>query len=232
MAQPAKPEIDDVDPAFAEFTGSEITVLAHYYRAEIYRSTIWRQRLDTTTNWSVVTTGLALSLVYSTPEASPFPMLLVGILVTVFLLLESERYRYFNVWRARCRLLETDLMVPMLRGEGMHRDGKWNELLANDLGKPHYHVSFLMALGRRLRKNYFYIYLIQAVAYFSKVIIHPDAVEGLEELFGRAAVGPLPGSAIIAAGVVFHGTWIIVAIATWQMDLARRRGKGVLIAKH
>ena len=35
-----------------EFSAAEITGLAHLYRGEVYRSTVWRTRLDTTTNWS------------------------------------------------------------------------------------------------------------------------------------------------------------------------------------
>lgn len=61
-------------------------------------STVWRTRLDQTTNWAVVTTGLAMSLTSAGPYASPLPLILVGLLVAVFLLLESRRYRYFNVW--------------------------------------------------------------------------------------------------------------------------------------
>src|SRR5262249_58507459 len=61
---------------------------------------------------------------------SPLPMVLVGLLVSVFLLFEARRYRYFNVWRARARLLETDFYAPMIRGEGVRRDPSWTELLA------------------------------------------------------------------------------------------------------
>ena len=50
---------------------AEMGVIAHLYRGEVYRSTIWRTRLDTTTNWSVVTLGVALSITYSSPQASP-----------------------------------------------------------------------------------------------------------------------------------------------------------------
>ena len=32
---------------------AEIGAIAHLYRGEVYRSTIWRTRLDTSTNWSV-----------------------------------------------------------------------------------------------------------------------------------------------------------------------------------
>ena len=158
-----------------QFDVAELGALAHLYRGEVYRATIWRTRLDQTTNWAVVTTGLAMSLTYSGPYASPLPLILVGLLVIVFLLLELRRYRYFNVWRARCRLMETDLYGPLLRGEGVTLDGKWNTLLANDYMRPRFHISYLRAIGRRLRSNYAYILAIQALAYFGKLAIHPAA---------------------------------------------------------
>src|SRR5262249_32289655 len=70
-------------------------------------------RLDSSTNWAVVTTGIALSATYSSAEASPLPMVLVGLLVSVFLLFEARLYRYFDVWPARARLLETYFYAPM-----------------------------------------------------------------------------------------------------------------------
>ena len=135
-----------------EFSDAEIGALAHLYRGEVYRSTVWRTRLDTTTNWAVVTTGIALSVTYSSAEASPLPMVLVGLIVSVFLLFEARRYRYFNVWRARARLLETDFYAPMIRGEGVRLDSGWTELLAKDYREPRYHIGFTRAIGRRLRR--------------------------------------------------------------------------------
>ena len=108
-----------------EFSAAEIGALAHLYRGEVYRSTVWRTRLDSTTNWAVVTTGIALSATFSSAEASPLPMVLVGLIVTVFLMFEVRRYRYFNVWRARARLLESDFYAPMIRGEGIHLGAGW-----------------------------------------------------------------------------------------------------------
>ena len=67
--------------ATEEFSAAEIGAIAHLYRGEVYRSTVWRTRLDTTTNWSVVTLGVALSITYSSPGASPLPLVLVGVLV-------------------------------------------------------------------------------------------------------------------------------------------------------
>ena len=37
-----------------DFSAPNIGALAHLYRGELYRSTVWRTRLDATTNWAVV----------------------------------------------------------------------------------------------------------------------------------------------------------------------------------
>jgi uncharacterized membrane protein len=210
------------------FDSAELGALAHLYRGEVYRSTIWRSRLDQTTNWAVVTTGLALSLTYSSPEASVLPLILVGLLVVVFLMFEARRYRYFNVWRARCRLIETDVYGPMLRGEGVEMDGQWNTLLARDYTSPRFHISFWRAIGRRLRKNYGYILAIQAVAYYGKLAIHPDAVTSWSEFVERAAIGPLPGTLVVLAGVVFHGAWVAVAVVTWRIEQRFRSARQLI----
>src|SRR6476660_10111302 len=89
-----------------EFDAAAIGALAHLYRGEVYRSTMWRTRLDATTNWAVLTLGIALSVTFSPQNASPLPLLLAGILCIVFLIFEARRYRYFNVWRARARWME------------------------------------------------------------------------------------------------------------------------------
>jgi uncharacterized membrane protein len=214
----------------AEFSVSEIGALAHLYRGEVYRSTVWRTRLDSSTNWAVVTTGIALSATYSNALASPLPMVLVGLLVTVFLLFEARRYRYFNVWRARARLLETDFYVPMLMGEGALRRPGWTELLANDYRHPHYHISLARAVGRRLRRTYIWIFAIQAIAYYGKLAIHPTPLTAAAEIWERAAIGPIHGAWVIAAGVLFHGGWALFALVTLRVEQASRRDRRSLIA--
>jgi uncharacterized membrane protein len=213
-----------------EFSAAEIGALAHLYRGEVYRSTVWRTRLDSSTNWAVVTTGIALSATYSRADASPLPMVLVGLLVTVFLVFEARRYRYFNVWRARARLLETDFYAPMLRGEGVSLDAGWTTLLAHDYVAPRYHISFARAVGRRLRRTYGWIFVIQAIAYYGKLAIHPTALSSLAELWDRAAIGPIPGAIVVAAGVLFHGGWAAFALITHRIEVVSRRERKSLIA--
>jgi len=213
-----------------EFTAAEIGALAHLYRGEVYRSTVWRTRLDSSTNWAVVTTGIALSATYSSAEASPLPMVLVGLLVTVFLLFEARRYRYFNVWRARARLLETDFYAPMIKGEGLALDSGWTELLANDYRHPRYHISYFRAIGRRLRRTYAWIFVIQAIAYYGKLAIHPTPLTALSDIWQRAAIGPIPGGWVVAAGVIFHASWAVFALVTFRIEIASRRERRSLIA--
>ncbi|MCL5777651.1 DUF2270 domain-containing protein [Limibaculum sp. FT325] len=205
------------------FSSPELGAIAHLYRGEVYRSTIWRSRLDNTTNWAVVTTGIALTISYSGPEASPLPLVLVGLLVVVFLLFEGRRYRYFNVWRARCRLMETDIYAPLLRGEGVTMDGQWNRLLAQDYARPRFHISFLRAVGRRLRKNYAYILMVQAIAYYGKLAIHPTPLEYGAQIFERATIGPVPGELVVLAGILFHGGWVALALVTLRIERRYRR---------
>lgn len=220
---------DETGTSLHDFGSAELGALAHLYRGEVYRSTLWRTRLDQTTNWAVVTTGLALSLTFASADASPLPLLLVGLLVFAFLLFEARRYRYFNVWRARCRLMETDMYGPLLRGEGVHMDARWNILLAEDYAHPHFHISYWRAIGRRLRKNYAYILTIQAIAYYGKIAIHPLPVSHFGEFLARAAIGPIPGLVVVLAGVTFHGSWVIIAIQTYVIE-QRARANNTLIS--
>jgi uncharacterized membrane protein len=209
---------------------AEIGALAHLYRGEVYRSTVWRTRLDHTTNWAVVTLGIALSVAFSSNEASPLPLVLVGILIFAFLGFEARRYRYFNVWRARARWIETHFYAPMLRGESLSNRDNWQAVLAHDYCEPAYHISYLRALGRRLRRNYAWIFAIQAIAYYGKLAIHPTPIATWEHLWERASVGPLPGKLMVVGGVLFYGALLIVGAVTFCLDRTKHLGRGASVA--
>lgn len=224
---PAEPPRSDVTPR--ELTPAEIGALAHLYRGEVYRSTIWRTRLDNTTNWSVVTMGIALSITFASPEASPLPLVLVGVLIVVFLGFEARRYRYFNVWRARARWMETNFYAPMLRGDGTSA-ANWRHTLASDYCEPRHHISFMRAVGRRLRRNYIWILAIQAIAYYGKIISHPTALSSWSDLWQRTAVGPIPGPLMVALGIVFYAALIIIAVGAFYLDSTTHKGRGTPVS--
>ena len=209
------------------FSTAEIGALAHLYRGEVYRSTIWRTRLDNTTNWAVAALGLAMSASFAHPEASALPLVLIGVLIVVFLVFEARRYRYFNVWRARARWLETNFYAPMLRGEGSLGTG-WEQVLARDYCEPRHHISMARAIGRRLRRTYIWLLAIQATAYLGKIAIHPLPVTDMTEFVQRASLGPLPGEVLLVSGLAFNGAWLVFALATYYLDrVAHGKGKKV-----
>ncbi|WP_421858568.1 DUF2270 domain-containing protein [Oricola sp.] len=207
------------------FDSSEMGALAHLYRGEIYRSTIWRTRLDTTTNWAVVTLGIALSISFSSPNASPLPLVLVGVLILFFLWLEARRYRYFNVWRARARWLENNFYAPMLKDGDLDLGNGWPNTLAEDYLHPAYHIDLWTALGRRIRRNYLWILLIQWVAYLGKLIVHPTAITSTAEIVERADIGPLPGEFVLGTGVVYIASWAAIAIWIGRRDTRKFRSR-------
>ena len=211
-----------VDVSHPTFSPPDIGALSHLYRAEMYRSTVWRTRLDATTNWAVVTTGIALSLAYSSASASPLPLALVGLLVAVFLFIEARRYRFFDFWRVRSHVLEVHFFGPILRGQGIRVDNGWNEILYQDYRAPNLHITTLEAVGRRLRRNYGWIFAIQVAAYVGKLLIHPTPIASLADVWERATIGFIPGQLVLLAGLLFHGTWLTIAIVT----LKSRRGAG------
>jgi uncharacterized membrane protein len=210
------------------FNSAEMGAIAHLYRGEVYRSTIWRTRLDNTTNWAIVTMGIALSTTFSSPEASPLPLLLVGLLIAVFLGMEARRYRYFNVWRARARWMEMNFYAPIFTGEV--RDDSWQVTLGRDYTAPRHHISFVRAAGRRLRRNYAWILAVQVIAYYGKIAIHPTPASTLAEFVDRAAVGPIPGWVVLIIGFVYNFGWLAFALGTMWLDQRQHGAKGDKVA--
>ena len=209
-----------------DFTAAEVGALAHLYRGEVYRSTIWRTRLDTTANWAIVLTGVSFSLAFATPDATALPLILAGLLLAVFLLHEARRYRYFNVWRARARLMETDFYAPMLHDGDLHLEDQWQQTLAEDYLRPRYHVGFFISVGRRIRSNYLWILLIQTLAFAGKIAVHPTPVQSWAQAVDRANVGPIPGELLFLGGFLYVTVWTGIAYWSYQKDAAKHRRSG------
>src|SRR5436309_6433572 len=108
------------------------TAMIHFYRGEIQRANTWRNRLDTTTNWAVLTTGATLSFAFSSPTNPHFVILINTVLVGFFLFMEARRYRYYEIWSARVRIIETGYFTEMLSPEPV-QDDAWMALLVDDL---------------------------------------------------------------------------------------------------
>lgn len=208
QAPPSAPADEGADSVWT-FRGYKMrpgefnTAMVHFYRGEISRSNTWRQRLDTTTNWAVIATGAALSFSFSDPNHHHGVILLNTLLVALFLYIEARRYRYYELWSYRVRLMETDFFAAMLHPPFKPTDD-WAESLATTLLHPEFPVGMLEAIGRRFRRNYFPIFLILASSWLLKGAIHPNPVSSWEEFIERSSVGPFPGTWVLVFGLVFN----------------------------
>lgn len=195
------------------------SAMVHLYRAYATRSDVWRQRLDSTTNWAVVTTAAAISITFSDIYTSPVVISLCTILVTLFLWIETRRYRYFELWSLRVRLLETDFYAAMLVPP-FHPDPMWAENLARSLLDPQFPVSTWEAFGRRYRHNYVWIYVVLGLAWIIHVWVHPFPTGDWSVAMKRAALGEVPGEVVLGLGVLFNGALLAVGLYTMRFTQA------------
>jgi uncharacterized membrane protein len=214
----SQPRAELTTPVFPGTPNEFITVLAHYHRAEIARMAGWRDRIDRTTNWAITVVGAMLSVSLSTPTAHHGVVLFAMLLVLLLLVIESRRYRFFDVYRARVRRLERNYYAQVLSPQVEAEQG-WTQALGDDLRRPRFLISLGQAMSRRLRRNYCWLFLILLLAWLLKISsakLQPGA--GQEELgfspadwFGTAAIGPLPGWFVVGA---VSALYIWVAYAT------------------
>jgi len=193
--------------------------MVHFFRAEVQRANVWRQRLDTTTNWAVVATGATLSVAFSQPDIHHSIIILNTLLVMWFLFIETRRYRYYELWSYRVRLMETDFYAAMLVPP-FHPSPEWAESLAENLLSPSFPISIWEAFGRRLRRNYAWIFLILYAAWVAKIWLFPEPAAGLEEFVQRSTVGPISGEIMIALGFGFYAFLLVMGLATINMTRA------------
>jgi len=204
------------------------TAMIHFYRGEVQRSNTWRNRLDTTTNWAVITAGATLSFVFSSPSNPHFVIPINSILVAIFLLMEARRYRYYEIWSSRVRVLETGYFARLLSPESTPTDEAWAEHLASDLITPHFTITEWEAVGRRLRRNYLWIFALLALSWNLKVYLHPLPARNFDAFIDRATVGIVPGWIVFVFGVVFNAAIAIFAIGTVRL----REATGEVLPKH
>jgi len=204
------------------------TAMIHFYRGEVQRSNTWRNRLDTTTNWAVLTAGATLSFVFSSPSNPHFVIPINSILVAIFLLMEARRYRYYEIWSSRVRVIETGYFAQMLAPEGVPPDEAWAEHLAADLITPHFTITEWEAVGRRLRRNYLWIFALLALSWNLKVYLHPLPARDFNAFIDRATVGVVPGWAVFVVGVLFNAAIAIFAIGTVRL----REATGEVLPQH
>jgi uncharacterized membrane protein len=202
--------------------------MAHFYRGEVQRSNTWRTRLDTTTYWAVLLVSATLSFTFSSPLSPHFVIPIITILVTVFMVMEARRYRIYEIWASRVRVIETGYFAQMLAPGSVPRDQEWASHLASDLLTPNFTISVWEAIGRRLRRNYLWLFALLALSWTLKVYLHPVPADTFEIFLQRATVGLVPGWVIFMVGFVFNAGLFIFAMGT----ISLRQATGEVLPRH
>lgn len=172
----------------------------------------WRDRMDRTTNWAIGAAAAMLSVSLSSPTAHHGVLLFATLLVYLLLAIESRRYRFFDVYRSRVRLLERNYYVPMLAGGTLADPAAWSIPLSETLRAPRFTLTLWQAMSRRLRRNYCWIFLILLLAWMLKVatVLRPgqsrmEFVRNSEELFRNAAIAFVPGWMVLIIVLAYFG---------------------------
>ncbi len=189
-----------------------INAMVHFYRGEMHRAQVWRARLDTTTNWAVLTVAGMTTFAFGDPGHSHFILLLSTLPVTAFLVLEARRFRYFSVYRARVRMLEENFFIPIIRRNLVSPRDDWRESVAADLDAPKFKATMRQAVAFRLRRNYLWIYGVLLASWVVKLFLHPTPAIHWSEIYERAGVGPIPGVMVFLVWVA-----LIAAITALMM---------------
>jgi uncharacterized membrane protein len=199
----------------SEFT----TAMVHLFRAEIQRANVWRTRLDTTTNWAVVTTGAAITIGFN-PSGHHGVILMNTLLITLFLYIEARRYRYYELWSYRVRLMETDFFASMLVPP-FHPAPDWAEALAENLLHPNFPISMWEAFGRRFRRNYMWIYIILAIAWVAKTwLFMPTPLTSWADYFEAISIGSVPGWIVLLVGIILNSVLFFIGLLTATLHQA------------
>jgi len=198
-----------------------VNTLSHFHRAEIARMAGWRDRLDRTTNWSITVVAAMLSVSLSTASAHHGVLLFAMLLILLLLWIEARRYRFFDFYRARVRQFERHYFAQIFSPQPDFASD-WLLIVGEGLRAPKFLLSHRAALARRLRRNYIYLFLILLLAWVLKIStpslqtagVRTGFVGSLREAIDSAALGPIPGVAIVVIVAAFYvGLLAIVLFA-------------------
>ena len=189
-----------------------VNAMSHFYRGELGRIMVWRQRLDITTNWAITSSTAIITIAFSNREVPHLIFFFNLAIVWVMLWIEARRYRFYDAFRARVRMLEAHFLVPMVMENRELLQGEWKKLVCEDLILPSFKISRLEAVGRRLKRNYIFIFILIMVAWVTKIFLHASmTLDGLPAFYRAMRVGHIP-SWLVA--FIFGGTLVSVIAIT------------------
>lgn len=223
-----RPILSEVpEPAFPRLPASSpeiTTALVHYYRAEIGRMSGWRDRLDRTSNWAITVTAALLSVSLSTSSSHHGVLLFGMLLVALLLYIEARRYRFYDVYRMRVRQFERHYFGQVFAGTPGGEE-PWLKALAEDLRHPRFRIGIGVAVSRRLRRNYAWMFAILLLAWGLKItsprlqgsdVTVADRAPPIQTVIDNAALGPIAGWLVMLVVLAFYGALVAALLRRRQ----------------
>ncbi|MFC7141749.1 DUF2270 domain-containing protein [Halosimplex aquaticum] len=200
----------------AEDADAFSSALAQFYRSEVTQAAGAQDRMDRTTNWAITVLAALVSVVFSTPQMPAYLLLIGVVALSMFLTYEVRRYRFYDVYRSRVRIVQENFFANALSPGGLE-DPTWREKLSEDLRSPTFKVTTREALARRLRRTYGPLYVVVGLAWLAKVTLFTPESQWSES----AALPGIPGTVVAGALAVFYLS--VLLVAKWPSD---RQAKG------
>jgi uncharacterized membrane protein len=193
-----------------------VNAMSHFYRGELGRMLVWRQRLDTTTTWAITTTSTFCMVAFSFPSIPHFVFVLNMAVVAIMLWIEARRYRFYDAYRARVRILEAHFLVPIVLQNNDLLQGEWRKLMCEDLITPAYKISRLEALGRRIKRTYGFLFMIILAGWIVKIFLHaPDPIHSWSDFYRALSSGEIPGW--LTAAVIVLTFFLVVSFTVYAV---------------
>ena len=170
-----------------------VNAMSHFYRGELGRIMVWRQRLDITTNWAITSSTAIITIAFSNAAVPHIIFFFNLAIVWGMLWIEARRYRFYDAFRARVRMLEAHFLVPMVMENRDMLQGEWKKLVCEDLILPSFKITKLEAVGRRLKRNYVFIFILIMVAWITKIFLHATTpMDSVAAYYRALRVGHIP----------------------------------------
>ena len=129
----------------------------------------WRERFDTTTHWAIIAVTGLISFAWTNPGSGHFLFILSNLILYLLLSIEARRYRFYDAYRARVRILEAHFIFPTVAHSSKIIEGDWRKTLATDLLLPSFKISYWEALSRRFNRNYLWLFLLSLLAWIAQM---------------------------------------------------------------
>ena len=192
-----------------EFDAAAIGALAHLYRGEVYRSTIWRTRpgqydkLGGGHTWhrslgNILQPGCLTAAApprgYSLHRLLDFRGAALPLFQRLARAGSLDRAKFLCPYAARGKPQARYSLAPRFSPTITA-----SRAIISALPAPSGGGCAAITFGSSA---------FRPLAYYGKIAIHPGPVSSLSELVQRASLGPIPGELMLLAGILFSGGWI------------------------